>query len=124
MIIIPIKPKPAPRPRVTRRGAYNPKEYTDYKSIIGLAYKAKFGAEKSTKPITLAVEFIFKYPKSWSKKKKDETLYHTSKPDVDNLVKSIKDALNGIAYIDDSQVWNIQASKRYDNFEAVKIKIN
>jgi Holliday junction resolvase RusA-like endonuclease len=52
-------------------------------------------------------------PKSWSKKKKAVMWGkpHTSKPDIDNLVKAILDALNGVAFNDDSQIWEIQSSK-------------
>ncbi|HHK41746.1 MAG TPA: RusA family crossover junction endodeoxyribonuclease, partial [Planctomycetaceae bacterium] len=38
---------------------------------------------------------------------------HTSRPDLDNLVKSTKDALNGLAWRDDSQVVELSAGKCY-----------
>jgi len=38
---------------------------------------------------------------------------HCSKPDLDNMAKSVKDALRGIAWIDDCQVIGMRASKRY-----------
>lgn len=37
----------------------------------------------------------------------------TSKPDLDNLVKLVKDALSGCCYADDAQVIGIEASKGY-----------
>ena len=53
-------------------------------------------------------------PASWSKKHKTESLdkvYATGTPDLDNVIKAVSDALNGIAYIDDSQVAVISASR-------------
>lgn len=35
------------------------------------------------------------------------------KPDIDNIVKSVLDALNGVAYADDSQVMLLDARKRW-----------
>ena len=120
---IKIKPKAAPRPRVTRNGTYNSKEYTQYKQAIQLAYKSVHGTTQTEKPIFMKLEFFFKIPKSWSKKKKDSANWHISRPDGDNLAKSIKDALNGVAYRDDSQVCFLQVRKQYAAFNGVKIEI-
>ena len=118
---IKIRPKAAPRPRFSRNGTYNPAEYTNYKKAIALIAKTKF--EKKDTPITMKIEFFFKVPKSWSKAKKENIPHHTSKPDVDNLVKSVKDALNGVAYKDDSQVVSIFARKQYAQEDAVFIEV-
>jgi len=120
-VYIKIKPKAAPRPRVTRNGTYNPKAYTDYKRLIALVSRTKF--EKSDSALFMHVDFYFKIPKSWSKAKKADIPYHTSKPDVDNLIKSIKDALNGIAYKDDSQVVQVFARKQYADEDGVLIQL-
>ena len=120
-IFIEIKPKAAPRPRVTKFGTYNPKNYTDYKKVIALASKREF--EVSSYALKMKIEFFFKIPKSWTKEKKANTPHHTSKPDVDNLIKSIKDALNGIAYKDDSQVVSVFARKQYADREGIFIEI-
>jgi len=122
-LFIQIRPKPAPRPRVTRNGTYNAKEYSQYKEIIRLAYVAKNKGYPTEKPIAMNIDFFFAIPKSWSKKKKETAKWHTSRPDTDNLVKSIKDALNGVAYKDDSQVCNLFARKQYASFDGVKIEI-
>ncbi len=111
IITIPIRPKPAPRPRVTKNGTYNNKDYTDYKKTIGLI--AKTMVKPSDKPLSMSIDFVYKKPESWSKKKKLETVFHTSKPDLDNLIKGVKDALNGIAYKDDSQVCRLSNVDKY-----------
>ena len=55
--------------------------------------------------------------------KKENTLYHTSKPDTENLIKAIKDALNKVAYYDDAQVYEIKAKKFYGNSNGINIRI-
>jgi Holliday junction resolvase RusA-like endonuclease len=49
------------------------------------------------------------------------------KPDLDNIVKAIMDALNGYAFEDDKQVVSITARKfkdgSKDGFECVKVKL-
>ena len=122
-VFVGIKPKPAPRPRFSRRGTYNPKDYTDYKEVIRLAYVAVNKGYPCERPIAMKLEFFFKIPKSWSKAKKDSAKWHISRPDGDNLAKSIKDALNGVAYRDDSQVCFLQVRKQYAQFDGVKIEI-
>ena len=111
----------APRPRVTRNGTYNDPKYTNYKKAIALYCMKHFGV--SDKPIAMYVDFMFEQPKSWSIKKKHETLWHTSKPDIDNLQKGIKDALNGIAYVDDSQVSYVIAKKQYSHTVGIMLEI-
>ncbi|MFT7880952.1 MAG: RusA family crossover junction endodeoxyribonuclease [Sulfurimonas sp.] len=120
-IFIEIKPKAAPRPRVTRRGTYNPRDYTDYKSTIALVAKQKF--TKKDTALAMQIDFFFKKPKSWSKKKKENPPYHTFKPDVDNLIKGVKDALNGIAYRDDAQVVSVHGRKQYADRDGIMIEV-
>lgn len=53
--------------------------------------------------------FIIPMPKSWSQKKRDlmNGQPHQQKPDIDNLTKSLLDAL----FDDDSHIWDIRTSK-------------
>jgi Holliday junction resolvase RusA-like endonuclease len=57
--------------------------------------------------------FWFERPKSHSKIRRARAEPKTSRPDIDNLVKLGLDALNGVAYIDDGQVYWLNAEKRY-----------
>ena len=47
----------------------------------------------------------------------------TKKPDADNIVKIICDALNGVAYKDDTQVVELDFKKVYGEFEKVIVEI-
>ena len=66
-------------------------------------------------------------PKSASKRKKVEMLegkiYPTKKPDIDNILKVVLDALNGLAYRDDSQVISCTVLKTYGEEEGVYVSV-
>jgi Holliday junction resolvase RusA-like endonuclease len=47
----------------------------------------------------------------------------TRKPDLDNLVKTIADALNGLAYKDDAQICELRAFKLHGEPERVEVEI-
>ena len=66
-------------------------------------------------PISLTVKFLMPIPISLSKKKKEalKLTPHTKKPDVDNLVKTVCDALNDYVWKDDSQIYMVTAIKAY-----------
>ena len=61
--------------------------------------------------IAVSLVFVFERPKNWPKKRRP--LYHTSKPDTDNLIKFFLDAGNGILWQDDCQIADITAQKVY-----------
>ena len=118
----PVKPKPAPRPRVTKNVTFNNYDYTNWKNGLKLLAKSKIKKQIEGE-VYLQIEFFYEIPKSWTKKKKESAKWHTSKPDIDNLIKSVMDSLSGIAFKDDGQVVMIQARKQYANFDGVKIEI-
>lgn len=55
------------------------------------------------------VTFVLPMPKSWSKKKRlqFDGQPHQSKPDFDNLVKALSDAV----YADDAHIWDARITK-------------
>lgn len=82
-----------------------------------------------TGPNAMNVKVYRPMPKSVSNssKKKDKAekglLRPTTKPDVDNYVKSVKDPLNHLIYKDDSQVVNLKVSKFYSEEPRVEVII-
>lgn len=60
-------------------------------------------------PDDFCINFNISMPKSWSKKKKEQMKGrpHQEKPDIDNLLKAVLDAICK----EDKQVWNIHARK-------------
>jgi Holliday junction resolvase RusA-like endonuclease len=47
----------------------------------------------------------------------------TKKPDLDNLAKSVLDGLNGVVYLDDSQLVSLHITKVYDHSPGVDIMV-
>jgi Holliday junction resolvase RusA-like endonuclease len=56
------------------------------------------------------VWFWFQRPKSHGKKRREEPR-HLQKPDLDNLAKAVLDSLNGLAWVDDSQIYRLLVEK-------------
>lgn len=100
----------APRPRVTKRGAYMPKPYTDYKASIAAEYVAQGGENYGDSPVEIAITTRRALPKSRPKCVISEL--DTFKPDADNVAKTALDALNGVAFNDDSQVVSLTVIKQ------------
>lgn len=46
------------------------------------------------------------------------------KPDLDNVVKLVGDALNGVAYLDDAQIVEVKASKGYGKSSKIEVRLS
>ena len=104
---------PKARPRTTKRGnraiMYTPaktKEFENYVKLVAAQHAPK---ELLTGPLDVELEFNLQRPKSLPKK----IQHHTKKPDIDNLAKSVLDALEGIIYVNDAQVIALRVYKEY-----------
>lgn len=66
------------------------------------------------------VTFVLPMPDSWSKKKRAEMAEkpHQQKPDADNLLKALMDAI----YSEDCAVWDVRVTKRWGNAGEIIIK--
>jgi Holliday junction resolvase RusA-like endonuclease len=78
-------------------------------------------------PLSVEVVAYFAPAQSWSTWKQqaahDGRIAHTSRPDADNIGKAAKDALNGVAWIDDSQVTQVSVEKRFSDKPRVEIYV-
>lgn len=127
-VFVPGQPVAKARPRVTMRGgkprAYTPKKTADFESLIKSHWK---GLPVMTGPLHLSLVFYLQIPQSWSNKKKSQAehgeIRPTSRPDIDNYVKSVMDALNSIAYEDDSQVVELTVRKKYSSEPGTLISV-
>lgn len=126
-------PIPKGRPRFSiYRGhvhTYTPKKTADYERLIADAYKeqAQYKFERD-QALNVKISFGMPIPKSTTRTIRaqmiDGLMKHTKKPDVDNLIKSVLDALNGIAWEDDAQIVKVSATKEYSIEPYVCICIN
>lgn len=109
------------RPRVTRRGTYIPKRTRDYRNRIKGAFMEAGGMRRSG-PVSVHVCVFRELPRSRPKRVESEA--DTFKPDVDNIAKNVLDALNGIAWDDDSQVVELLVRKHPRTREPERIVVS
>lgn len=114
------------RPRVTRNGTFTPKKTRDYEKKVRECYIAEGGQMfPDDTPLSANVIAVFPIPSSLSKRKR--ALFngrdHIKKPDADNVAKAILDALNGVAYRDDSAISLLAVSKLYGDEPRVIVHI-
>lgn len=125
-ITVPGVPVGKQRPRVTATHTYTPQKTKDYERHIRECWLEQSNKRfKDNTELSLMVKAFFPIPKSLSKKKKMELdgSGYTHKCDIDNLIKSVADALNGYAYDDDSRIVMVLATKRYSFEPRVDISI-
>ena len=104
---------PKGRPRATIRGEhavmYTPKNTVQFEQYV------KQAATQYAPPILLSgaldvhLSFYMQRPQSLPNK----IQYHTKRPDIDNLTKSVLDALEGVIYERDSQIYLLNVTKEY-----------
>lgn len=92
-------PIPKGRPRVTEYGTFTPKRTANYEALIrdyaALAWKAD--------PTRLSVAVTLRFYRATA-----------HKCDLDNLCKAVLDALQGIIFENDAQMWILHAEKAID----------
>ena len=112
---------PVAKPRMTRSDRWKKRpcvmRYRDYSNRLRKAALL----QKYVPANELIMQFHIKMPVSWSKKKKEQMRGRPmqSRPDIDNLQKSILDSLFPD---EDSAIWKVCASKRWADVGSVTIK--
>lgn len=128
-LLIPGKPMGKQRPRFMRKTSitYTPKETINYETLVQQLYISKFKNLRFEGPLKMNIAAYFGIPKSKSKKAHERMLagyeLPTKKPDMDNIIKIVADALNGIAYYDDCQIVQCKVEKFYTMDPRVEIEI-
>jgi Holliday junction resolvase RusA-like endonuclease len=129
---VPGAPRGKGRPRFARRGnfvsTHTDAKTASYENLIKLAASA---AMRNRLPISSpCCNEIVSYvpiPKSFSKKKHSfaaaSTLRPTTKPDLDNVVKIVCDALNNVVYDDDKLIISMIAEKYYDERPRLEVTV-
>jgi Holliday junction resolvase RusA-like endonuclease len=131
---VPVVPVPQPRPRAmiqaghvhihtptTRKTSDGRRVSTgivEFKTAIARAAEAAYKGPPLDGPLDLQLVFLLPRPKSmvW-KTRPMPRAWHQAKPDLDNLVKAVKDALKGLTWRDDSQIGRVVAVKWYASID-------
>lgn len=106
-----------------------PAKTSMYENIVRLEYERQIKGFKfdSDDMLKMDIEAFFSIPKSKSKKIKSKMLTNeirpTKKPDMDNIIKIIADALNNFAYYDDKQIVECNIKKYYSENPRVAVEI-
>ena len=133
-------PRKAPGKSARARTFYNPKtkgmssvtpeKTVLYENLIATCYMDKAGNDRFSDDsyLLVRIQAFYEPPKSVSKKKRSEMLggkiLPAKKPDIDNVVKAVLDALNGISfYRDDAQVIELHVRKSYSEKPRVEVCI-
>ena len=124
-------PKGKERPRAAklrdRTIVYTPKKTKDYEREIATAYRTQCRGIFSG-AVAIEIHAYYEIPKSASRKRVLDMVSDrerpTKKPDGDNIAKAVCDALNAVAYKDDSQVVDLTVRKYYSKFPHVQVFIS
>ncbi len=126
MITIPFPPTPWTPSRKSQSSFYNPKD-KEKKRDIACVKSQKiwefFG------PVRVDTTFYMPIPKSFSKKKQKELstekVYHTAKPDLDNIRKFTSDILEAAGvFLNDSQIAAGYSEKFYSQNPRIQILVS
>jgi Holliday junction resolvase RusA-like endonuclease len=130
--IVPFAPVAWQRAGVTWTNQ-GPKHFTkpetrDWKKTVAVyARSAMRGAAPLTGPLKIELAFQVPIPPSWPNWKREAAergeIAPTVKPDLDNFEKAVKDAMNGIVWVDDAQVVRCEKAKDFSARPGVAVTI-
>src|SRR3989304_5792878 len=108
---------------------YTPKKTVNYESLVALAAQQAMGDRNLFDgPVSLGINAVFQITKSWSRKRRTANYHNpefvTMWPDFDNTLKAVCDGINGVVWIDDSQIAIIDRSyKVYGEYPGVFVVV-
>lgn len=109
---------------------HTPEKTIYYENLIKHCFLAETGGTcpRSSEQIYIKACNYHQIPRSKSKRfasdARKQEIRPTTKPDIENVSKAILDALNGIAYLDDSQVVSLSIKKFYDDNPRVEVTVS
>lgn len=113
--------------RMGKMQSITPIQTKSYEDLIRWSYKAAGGKYLGEKVLQVDIRAFYPIPKAFSKAKINDAingdLRPTTKPDCDNIIKVVLDALNGVAYYDDNQVVSVSCNKYYGERGCLKIEL-
>lgn len=119
-------PIPKGRPRFFRKGkhigTFTPDRTRNYENMVMDAAREQFNSEPMDGPLSVTVTLYMPIPKSRERKLREGDP-HVIRPDLDNCVKAVTDALNELVYEDDSQIHCLNARKVYGKEPRTEVEI-
>lgn len=96
--VVPGRPIPAARPRVTGKGTYTPRTTRVAESAVAAYARTQWRLPPTPKGTRWSVRIIASFPDH-------------RRADVDNLAKTVMDGMTGIVYEDDDQVTELHVTR-------------
>ena len=109
--------------------SYTSKKTRDYEKNLSLQALSQFKEKPLAGALKVNVSFRFAPLSNFPKYKlnmleKGEIIYKTTKPDLtDNLCKALFDALEGIVFLNDSQICDVKSEKIFSMEPGIKLMI-
>lgn len=104
-LTIPIVPVAKQSVRGGKFGYYQPKKKRLYQESVAYFVAQSKPPRRLQGALRLSAKFVFPYLKQHSKKARElGEILKTTRPDMDNLLKPLKDAMKYIVYDDDAQI--------------------
>lgn len=129
------KPQPQQRPRFTRftKRPHDPKASVDYKANVSAmatiaVQSARWNICHRDMPVEVRISSYRAIPKGvalWKKRAATHGLIPplTKGGDLDNIAKGILDAMTGIVYEDDAQVFKLSCESFYSDHPRVEVEV-
>jgi Holliday junction resolvase RusA-like endonuclease len=117
------------RPRVGRSASgapvvFTPKRTLNAEKAIGWSCKAAMGAwPPFDGPVHVEIAFEIAWPVKWSAAQREMHKFAIARPDIDNSLKTILDALRRIAWRDDTQVAKLSVERGYSATPQAHVRI-
>lgn len=114
---VPSIPVAQPRQRTAVRAGhavnYTPTKHpvNQFKALVQMAANAAYNGPPLEGPLMLQMTCVLRRPGKLKKRSDNPPRYDTRKPDLDNLMKSVADSLNGLLYKDDAQIAEVNMVK-------------
>lgn len=113
-----VKPVPKGRPRFARGRVFTPKATANFEKTLGVIAKTQMllkSMERFIGPVEMMIHFEYRRPK--------KTVLSSPRADLDNLMKAVGDALNGIVFDDDRQVVVLGGMKEWSHRDFITVQI-
>lgn len=113
--------------RANKVMAFTPTKTASFENFVKLIAADEWPRPPMPGPIVMTIRIYKSTPKGFSKKKVNQAengdIRPITRPDCDNYLKSISDALNNLVYKDDSQIISVHVHKFYSALPRTEIEI-